>query len=297
LCDRGATFGEWDKYPHYNADLRLAEEAAAPLLFDMDGDGDLDLAVPYVLGVAVDVFVNEGGTLFQRTAALVGTPPLRLEADVAANASAVGDLNGDGRQEALWLKRNRMGFEVLRMNEAGGMQVTTDGLGDPAGSPVLVDTNGDGCDDLLFATLSVSPALRVRHSSCNGTLEVAELYLDGWSVVAHEGPHLVVQHADGRVGRLVLESSDVLPIPGSAGVALAVRANTGLVASGLPPGTRALVGLDAEGGLCRGPLYKSVGARTALGDVDLDGVLDRVRTMSCGYCTSQVLLDRGKAVD
>ena len=296
-CPRPVTFADWDKYPHYNPDPRLEEEAAAPLLFDIDGDGDLDLAVPYVLGEAVDLFVNEGGTLFQRTPELVVTPPLRLDADVSANAWAVGDLEGDGRQEALWLKRNRMGLQLLRTDASGTVFVSTDGLGDPSGTPILVDLNGDGCDDLLSAMLETPPRLRVRHSRCDGVFEAAENVLMGWSGVAWEGPHLVVQHADGRVGRLDTDTSTELPIPGSEGLPLAVGAGSGLWVQDLSPGTVAPVGLDDAGALCRGPLHKWAGRRVALGDVDGDGVLDRVSTMSCGYCTSQVLLDRGMAVD
>lgn len=294
-CPREVRFASQDKYPHYNADPRLPEEAGGVALLDIDGDDDLDLVVPYVLGTTVDVFRNEDGALFRRDTDNVFEQPLRIEADVAAGTLTVGDIHGDGRNEALWLKRNRMGFQLLETDQDGEVATDLYGLGDPSATPVLVDTNGDGCDDLLYASRSLPPALRVRRSKCDGEFEVEAAYLEGWAGVAREGVHLVIQHADGRVARLDPATAGVRPIE-SGDLSLRVRGGYGLAVAGLPDGAHAIVGLDSDGGLCRGPQAKSLGATVAVGDVDGDGRVDRVRAMTCGYCTSMVMLDRGEPV-
>ena len=293
-CDAGVSFAEWDKYPHYNPDPRLPEEAGGLALVDIDGDEDLDLVVTYVLGVAVDVFRNEGGSLFRRDADNKFEQPTRLDADVSARSLVVGDLQGDGRPEALWLKRNRMGVQVLESDPSGALRTDLYALGDPSATPVLVDTNGDGCDDLLFASMTVPPRIQVRRSKCDGELEVATPFLEGWSGLAREGSHIVVQHADGRVGRLNPTTAEVAAIETPDGMGLEVRRGTGLAVAGLPMDVQLAVGLTETGAVCRAPSDTVHRGLAAVGDIDQDGVDDRVILTTCGYCTSQVILQRGQ---
>jgi len=294
-CEPAPAFAAWDKYPHYNTDPRLPEEAGGVALPDIDGDGDKDLVVIYTLGEAVDLFTNDAGSPFRRGEDGVFEAPWRDDADVAASTLTVGDIHGDGREDAVWLKRNRSGFQVLWTTPDGRPEIRTLALGDPTGTPVLVDTDGDGCDDLLFSTRSMTPAVRIRRSRCNGEFDVAGTLLEGWAGVGWDSGHLLAQHGDGRVARLDPVSRELSPIPRADGLPLVLRPGRGLVLDTVADGFLGLVGLAADGGVCRLPADKPLRGVSAVADLDGDGLPDRVTIMSCGYCTSQVLLDRGSA--
>ena len=293
LCDAALSFVAWDKYPHYDFDPRLPEEGGGVSLLDIDGDGDLDLVVTYVLGLAVDVFLNKDGGFFRRDDELRMEAPLRFETDVAYSTLVTGDLEGDGRADALWLKRNRMGGRVLGTDVDGALAIEAIPLGDPSATPVLVDIDGDGCDDLLYASMTVPPRLTVRRSRCDGSLDVAATYLEGWSGVAREDRHIVAQHADGRLGILNPARAEVTPITSPPGLKLELWRGSGIQIAGLSTDTMLSVGLRDDATLCRAPAAKTHHSLAAVGDIDLDGVVDRVVLKTCGYCTSQVNLERG----
>lgn len=124
-----------------------ALKAAAPFaveLADFDGDGDLDVIAATDDGAShVEIFLGDGRGEF------LATEKSTFRIAAGAKSIAVGDINGDGLQDAMvssWnsdvliLLGGRAGFQTDRLH----------GVDTPWGL-AIVDLNGDGKGDLVIA--------------------------------------------------------------------------------------------------------------------------------------------------
>ncbi|MFO1051061.1 MAG: VCBS repeat-containing protein [Planctomycetota bacterium] len=116
-----------------------------PILFDADGDGDLDA---YLGGAQQDALLLNDGTLHLRDA----TAHLPVEQDTAL-AAAQGDLDGDGAPDlaigtdrGLRIWRNRAGGIAGYFEPMPGIPVITD----PVRAMLAVDVDHDGDLDLVL---------------------------------------------------------------------------------------------------------------------------------------------------
>lgn len=122
---------------------------------DIDGDGRLDVLVPDqqldALGVALNLTETPDELVFSEA---------YFEGGIRPRALAVGDLDGDGRPEPVLAAASSDSIVVFQNRSSPG---TVD-FGPPlyleaGGAPedvVVLDLNGDGLDDLLFATRNES---------------------------------------------------------------------------------------------------------------------------------------------
>ncbi|HEX5499825.1 MAG TPA: FG-GAP-like repeat-containing protein, partial [Thermomicrobiales bacterium] len=130
-----------NKLAFANLPLTFADTAAETgvAAADLDGDGDLDLAV--ARGGAPDgVLINGGQADFQAAAAL---------GDAGSNAVAIADLNGDGLPDLVFAGS---GASTVYINNGGGA-FTPQALAGTANSvgAAAVDLNGDALPDLVLA--------------------------------------------------------------------------------------------------------------------------------------------------
>ena len=160
---------------------------------DLDGDGDMDVAVACLNTDDVTWFSNQGGALSWSgkqviTTDLIGCTNLEL-----------GDLEGDGdldivvsnvgAQRVAWLRNNGAGVFTLISLSAFGLSTVDDATG-----VVLFDANGDGFLDVAASLLdenaidlflynapgSFSPAIRITNRTFNATcVQAADLDGDG----------------------------------------------------------------------------------------------------------------------
>ena len=116
--------------------------------FDLDGDGDLDLADGSRTGVRI--WRNTDGRFADVTAEMLGST-----AAAEATGALAGDFDNDGHADLLILRPG--GVSLLRRNPAGGfVDVTTSAeLGRTAGAPTSaawLDADHDGDLDLFVAS-------------------------------------------------------------------------------------------------------------------------------------------------
>ncbi|MGH9149542.1 MAG: FG-GAP-like repeat-containing protein [Acidimicrobiales bacterium] len=138
---------------------------SAPALFDVDGDGDLEIfiggdatagALPHSGGYLRSLDMS-GGALVQRW--------VQLSSEAFQNAPAIGDINGDGRPEVvigsgqsycLMVSRCADSNKVWAFHADDGSPVPgwPQGMNGPTflGSPALGDVNGDGGLDVVIGS-------------------------------------------------------------------------------------------------------------------------------------------------
>lgn len=152
INQRGAGFE--DRAPE--AGLDLAQDSGGSLMFDRDGDGDLDLLVtsPTVLP---RLFDNDGRGHFSEVAGAAGIQVPSLEPGACARmfGASLGDPDGDGDLDlvtAAWLDSDRSRlFEndgqghFQDMSAAWGLDLSSTALL----TPIFLDLDLDGDEDLL----------------------------------------------------------------------------------------------------------------------------------------------------
>lgn len=114
--------------------------------FDLDGDGDADLAAANHETEYLTLLLNDGGGVFESAAA----SPIRIEVDPHPHTVAAADLDGDGLADLLVDHRSAGGLLPLYGTEEAGFEsgeVVALG-GDPYRDVVVADLDGDGVLDL-----------------------------------------------------------------------------------------------------------------------------------------------------
>ena len=141
----------------------LAHPAARDItLFDMDGDGDLDLVSAGASGLRL--FRNDSGRLVDATAAVA------IDALSGITGIVAGDYDNDGRADLLLLRES--GCRLLHQGADGKFADVTSAAGlstAPAGirSAAWVDVDHDGDLDIVFT--GSGSATRVERNNGDGT--------------------------------------------------------------------------------------------------------------------------------
>ncbi len=116
-------------------------------LADLDGDGDIDavVALQDTANNTNAVYLNDGRGYFSQTTQALG--------DGRANKVLLGDLNGDGYPDAVFLRQAFSRVEIqVYLNNGTGFFVAGQSLGGPFGrGGALVDVNDDDRLDLVVA--------------------------------------------------------------------------------------------------------------------------------------------------
>ncbi len=260
--------GDWT-----NIGYQFPVGGAALLLADLDGDGDLDLALgnggpegnP---GSTVSVLLNNGdGTLAPRASYEVGSRPLSL---------AIGDLDGDGD------------LDLVSGNEKSGDVSVLLNNGDATFAPgVPYDANG--CASTPGACAYIR-SVSLGDADGDGDLDLAVGHLldDRISVLPGNG--------DGTFAAEVLYSVGLQPVFAGFGE-LNAAGGPDLAVLAASPGEDKLVLLLNDGQGRFGSVYDTGGwpQGVVIGDFDLDGDLDlaAINSAVAGYNHVGVLFNNG----
>jgi len=123
--------------------LPNSSSASEVVAADLDGDGDIDLAVVLRDFNQVMRLVNNGGVFAQGATAPVGND---------ARALAAADLEGDGDVDLAVANRNDGSATILVNNGAGGFTAVTLAAGADARGVALGDFTGDGLLDVAITS-------------------------------------------------------------------------------------------------------------------------------------------------
>jgi Bacterial Ig-like domain (group 3)/FG-GAP-like repeat len=150
--------------------VRVSQTAISDLAIgDLDGDGVPDLVTADPDDDAAALLENDGsGNFAPVTCASSGCTPSPLAAGPNPSAVAIGDLNGDGRNDiviaAAGLSATNGNLSVYTSQPDGSYVLSTIPSSEVGAYPVAVkiaDVNGDGKPDLVIANAGANPGLTV----------------------------------------------------------------------------------------------------------------------------------------
>lgn len=152
--------------------LPVGQSPSAVVLLDLNGDGGLDLVVTNTNSDSLTVFLGQGNGSFTEgrefpVGAAAATP----------RGLAFGDVDGDGRLDALVANNFSFDVSVLRGNGRGGFAAPRGFVADAEPLGVLVaDLDGDGLDDAVALTRGSgnSPTAALLRSLGDGKLSGVE---------------------------------------------------------------------------------------------------------------------------
>jgi hypothetical protein len=224
--------------------LQLDKPARGVALYDLDGDGDLDLYLCTAAGdeVLLQVKPQDGKPTFRRATAYVGLPGL------ASRSVSVADANADGRADLLVDGRLLLAGPRVKDRFAAASTLLPTSAADKVHSCAFVELNGDGFPDVVVsqvggglrayrnqgpdqAMLDVTAAMGLDAPACGaggtGYFAAADVNGDGRDDLFYGAARglLLVQDAGGRfVAQRGLEHVNLLSgradTPGATGGAV-----------------------------------------------------------------------------
>ncbi len=126
-----------------NVALPNGSSPNTPVIGDLDGDGDMDIAVSLKGTNRVQILVNNGGTFTLGPSFLVGTEPRDME---------ISDLDNDGDLDLVTGNRSGGSVSVLRNDGSLAFTVTTIAAGSGLRQIAVGDVTGDGLIDIAVAS-------------------------------------------------------------------------------------------------------------------------------------------------
>jgi hypothetical protein len=179
LGNGDGTFQAATRYP------MSAAQGLAPgiLIADLNGDGNLDVAVTGATLVPNAQFVYNNGTILVFSGNGDGTFQPGVQYNASANttwALVTGDFNSDGLPDLVFVSgRQSTPTQVgLMFGKPDGtfQSPSTYPVGQIPGLPVLADLNGDGVLDMVVANAGIVGNLSVLIGNGDGTFQPAVTY-------------------------------------------------------------------------------------------------------------------------
>ena len=295
-------------YPRSRIQGPTPREARDLTSGDFNNDGEIDLAIYHLLDEVVHIYWGPGfWTLETNTAVAAYTeiPMGRLTKQIAA-----GDFNGDGQQDILGIRSEGGTAVVVAYGsvEPERWDVQAYDEADVPGLPLAVDWNEDGISDVLFSQRINTDLLFLRLGSREAGLLPAVQLGNGAPPYAvgrlseHKGPQMFSVSPGGQVYRsyqptltsaLQTELLFRAPAPTPWG-SIHFGTQGGQPALYLSAGTHAtLVYTQDDDGswiACASSRGHRQSPISHFTDLNNDGNDEAIMLKTCGYCTSQYIV-------
>lgn len=169
----------------------IAAPVATPFdtrLVDVNGDGRRDLVWNHRDASSNEIAVALGASNGTFGAAVTASHPVNAAEGWGNYALSTGDFNGDGKSDVVWNNLGALNKSYVALSTGGGwtfaaVQQRPEGGWTPYQRYVM-DTDGDGDDDLVFNYLAATNRTYVNVSNGDGTFDMSQTYYEpapgGW---------------------------------------------------------------------------------------------------------------------